>query len=66
MRLGVDVDGVHRHAGLAVRRQLALAVAVGREVEAVARVGEIAVVVHRAYRDIQQAWRDYNIYVNVF
>lgn len=56
MQLRVDVDGVDGDAALPLL-QLGVVEAVGRELQGVARVGEIAVVVHRADRDVQKSCR---------
>lgn len=56
MQLRVDVDGVDGDAALPLL-QLGVVEAVGRELQGVARVGEIAIVVHRADRDVQKSCR---------
>jgi len=51
VELRVDVDGVDGDA-----LHLLLVEGVGRELEGVARVGEIAVIVHGADWHVQQTW----------
>ena len=55
--LRVDIDGVDGHIEvLAVRLDAVLVVGVRREVDGVARVGEVAAVVDRTDGHVQQTW----------